>query len=64
MVSIVFLALVLTVIMQYVSLQRAMIREQLLRAEAEMRRAMVEQELLRAVAEANGLRSQLGQREK
>jgi hypothetical protein len=64
MVSIVFLALVFTVIMQYISLQRAMIREQHARAEAEMRRATVEQELLRAVAEANSLRSKLGQGQK
>ena len=50
MIGIAFLALILTVIVQGVLLQRAAIREQLLRAQAEMQRA--EAEMQRAQAEA------------
>jgi hypothetical protein len=44
MIGIAFLALILTVIMQAVLLQRAAVREELYRAEAEMNRARAEAE--------------------
>jgi NhaP-type Na+/H+ or K+/H+ antiporter len=50
MITIAFLALILTVIMQGVFLQRAAVREQMLRAEAELARAQAD--LRRARAEA------------
>jgi hypothetical protein len=53
MISIAFLALILTVIMQAFLLQRAAAREQQLRAEAEMQRALAEAQMQRARAAAD-----------
>jgi hypothetical protein len=50
MIGIALMALVLTLIMQTVLLQRAAVREQQLRAEAEHQRAIAEEEALRARA--------------
>jgi hypothetical protein len=50
MICIAFLALVLTVIMQAILLQRAAVREQQLRAEAEWQRATAEVSYQRARA--------------
>jgi hypothetical protein len=52
MIIVAFLALVLTVLMQAIMLQRAAVREQLLRAEAELRLAVARAELEQARAEA------------
>jgi hypothetical protein len=53
MISIAFLALILTVIMQAILLRRAAVREAQLRAEAEFQRARVEMaEYVRRAAEA------------
>jgi hypothetical protein len=61
MISIAFLALVLTVIMQAFLLSSAVVREQRLRAEADLQRALAEEAMQRALAETNYLRSMLGQ---
>jgi hypothetical protein len=47
MIGIAFLALILTVMMQAVLLQRAVVREEMYRAEAEMHRARAEAEARR-----------------
>jgi hypothetical protein len=53
MMSVAFLALVLAVIIQSVRLQQALVREQLLRAEAESQRAQAEARFRRARALAD-----------
>jgi hypothetical protein len=55
MLSIAFLALILAVFVQTIRLQRAVAREQLLRAEAEQQRDMAEQQ--RDMAEAHNQRA-------
>jgi F0F1-type ATP synthase membrane subunit b/b' len=51
MITIAFVALILTVFMQFVQLRRAAVREEYLRAEAAQQRAEAEQQ--RELAEAN-----------
>jgi hypothetical protein len=58
MISIAFLALILTVFVQMILLQRSVAREQLLRALAERERAVAEAEALRARAQLELSRQQ------
>ena len=64
MISIAFLALILTVIMQGVLLQRTAVREEMLRAEADLRRAQAEAALKRAEAIFQQSRADLNQMSK
>jgi hypothetical protein len=63
MLVIFFTALLLALIMQAVLLQRAAVREQQLRAEAELLRATAELESLRARAILDAFRQQEGKRQ-
>jgi hypothetical protein len=62
MIGIAFMALVLSLIMQTVLLQRAAVREQQLRAEADLQRAQAEAEIQRAQAILDRFRQQAGKR--
>jgi hypothetical protein len=50
MVVVAFIAMAMTILVQYIELRRALIREELLRAKAENDKAVAQSELLRAQA--------------
>jgi hypothetical protein len=62
MIGVAFMALVLSLILQTVLLQRAAVREQRPRAEAELRRAQAEAETQRAQAILDRSRQEAGER--